>query len=134
MSQTLDLRIDRPCPVPWENMEGAGRARLCGSCGMHVYDIRGLREPEVVELVRSREGRTCVRAVRRPDGHLMLGPCPAAAAAVVERVDRWAQWVGPLLVAAGLGAIGFGVMEYGGRFRALFETADGDVTYSDPNL
>ncbi len=42
MPKAIQFQIDRPCPVPWEDMEGEGRARMCGSCGMHVYDIRGL--------------------------------------------------------------------------------------------
>src|SRR5438105_3710888 len=70
------LRIESPCDVPWDGMQGDDRVRLCGQCELKVYNIRAMTNAEARELIRSTEGRVCAQLYRRPDGTVITRECP----------------------------------------------------------
>ncbi|MBX3187762.1 MAG: hypothetical protein KF819_12135 [Labilithrix sp.] len=70
------LRITKPCPASWEEMEGDDVSRFCGVCNKHVHNLDRLSSDEVQAMLAS--GRICGR-VRRS----ALVPAAMAAGAVV---------------------------------------------------
>jgi hypothetical protein len=45
------LRIASPCSVGWDHMTGDDRTRFCDLCQLNVYNVAGMTEAEVRELV-----------------------------------------------------------------------------------
>jgi hypothetical protein len=81
------LKIPTPCPMDWDLMRGDDRVRFCRRCGKDVYNLTAMSPDEVVSLldgVRERGEKRCVRLYQRPDGTLTASPCqPALQAAGV---------------------------------------------------
>ncbi len=84
------LRIATPCPVSWADMTGDARKRFCGQCSLHVYDVSELTRGEAETLIRSSEGRVCMRLHRRADGRIVTKDCGRVRAAIERRV-RWVR-------------------------------------------
>jgi hypothetical protein len=80
-----DLSIASPCSASWAAMEGDDRARFCGLCAKHVYNIAALTTPEVDDLIRRTEGQFCARLYRRRDGTVLTADCPVGAKAFGAR-------------------------------------------------
>lgn len=79
MSHTIPLeqiRIASPCHADWSAMQGDNRARYCGDCRKHVYDLSAMRREEAEALIREREGNLCVRYFQRRDGTILTADCP----------------------------------------------------------
>lgn len=70
------VRVASPCSASWEAMRGDERARFCGECGKHVYNLSGMTRGEAEALIREREGDLCVRLHRRRDGMVLTRDCP----------------------------------------------------------
>ncbi len=51
--------IPNPCPKKWVEMEGNGRARLCGTCNTLVHNIEAYSEAEWEKLWRESGGHVC---------------------------------------------------------------------------
>ncbi len=85
MSRTLisldQITVKSPCTEDWDGMLGTGRVRLCGSCEKNVYDLTGLSDREVSDLVAEKEGHLCVRFFVRVDGTVTTSLCPSGSAA-----------------------------------------------------
>ncbi|CAN5673443.1 hypothetical protein BH09VER1_BH09VER1_02110 [soil metagenome] len=78
----LNLRVATPCPANWNEMEGDERARFCGQCSKHVYNLSSMSESAAAELIREKEGKLCVRFYQREDGTVLHGEdCPVGLAA-----------------------------------------------------
>src|SRR5580765_4143329 len=84
------LRIASPCSVAWNNMTGDERMRFCDLCQLNVYNVAGMTEKEVRDLITLTEGRVCMRLMRRADGSVMTQDCPVGLAAYRKRVARYA--------------------------------------------
>jgi len=69
-------------------MVGDDRARFCGQCQKHVYNLSSLTADEAVALIREREGGLCARFYRRADGTVLTSDCPVGAGQVWARVRR----------------------------------------------
>jgi hypothetical protein len=67
--------ISSPCSVPWEGMRGDGRVRFCGQCRQNVYNVESLDRREARRLIAEREGRVCLRILRRDDGTVVTADC-----------------------------------------------------------
>lgn len=77
-----NIRIAAPCHANWEDMEGDERARFCGQCRKHVYNLSALSASAAADLVREKEGRLCARFYQRADGTVLhAGDCPVGFAA-----------------------------------------------------
>ena len=71
-----ELRIPRPCPARWDDMQGDDRVRFCGSCQKNVYNLSALSRGEAMKLVAEHGGRLCALLYRRPDGTVLTADCP----------------------------------------------------------
>jgi hypothetical protein len=84
-------------------MEGDDQVRYCGHCRLNVYNLSDMSTSEAEELIRSREGRLCVRFYQRTDGRVMTKDCPKGLLAARAKLAR------SLAVMAGLLLGGYGV-------------------------
>ena len=86
---TIDqIEITSPCTVSWDEMRGAGgdgRVRFCGQCRQNVYNVEAMSRVEARRLITAREGRVCVRILRRPDGTVVTADCWARLRAARRR-------------------------------------------------
>lgn len=96
-----DLRIAKPCSADWSQMSGDDRARFCGQCQKHVYDLRAMTRQEAEQLLRDK-GEACVRMARRSDGTVITGDCPVGVKSAARRQRVAAVLGGGLLAASAL--------------------------------
>ncbi len=89
---TIDrIEISSPCTVSWDETRGAGgaggdeRVRFCGQCRQNVYNVEAMSRVEAHRLITAREGRVCVRILRRPDGTVVTADCWARLRAARRR-------------------------------------------------
>ena len=86
---TIDqIEITSPCTVSWDEMRAAGgdgRVRFCGQCRQNVYNVEAMSRVEARRLITAREGRVCVRILRRPDGTVVTADCWARLRAARRR-------------------------------------------------
>jgi hypothetical protein len=121
------IEIRSPCTVAWDNMRpagGDGRVKFCGECRQNVYNIEMMSRGEAQRLIAMREGRVCVRILRRPDGTVVTADCWARLRAARRR--GFLPFLG-MLVLVGfteLIAIGSGL----GRLKALTGSPPPDPT------
>lgn len=83
-----NVRIASPCSVNWEAMPGGERVRSCAQCNHKVYNLSEMPAADAAQLLRSSEGRVCVRFYRRPDGTVMTQDCPVGRRALRQRAAR----------------------------------------------
>lgn len=77
----LNLRVATPCHANWDEREGDERARFCGQCHKHVYNLSAMSAAAAAELIREKEGKLCVRFYQREDGTVLHGEdCPVGLA------------------------------------------------------
>jgi len=111
---SLDLiQIASPCHVDWDEMSGDDRVRHCGHCKLNVYDLSAMQRDEAEAFISSREGRTCIRFYRRPDGTVLTRDCPVGLKAVKQRFVRAAAALAGMVVALITGTL------FGGRLNGL---------------
>jgi hypothetical protein len=85
------IEISSPCTVSWDEMRAAGgaggdgRVRFCGQCRQNVYNVEAMSRTEARRLIAAREGRVCVRILRRPDGTVVTADCWARLRAARRR-------------------------------------------------
>ena len=68
------IRIARPCDVPWDGMKGDDRVRFCEQCKQAVYNVSELTRDEVVKLIE-KDGKPCMQIRRRKDGTVITREC-----------------------------------------------------------
>jgi hypothetical protein len=54
------VKIDRPCPESWEEMDGDEQRRHCSGCGCSVHNVAEMSASEVEALLMRPEG-VCAR-------------------------------------------------------------------------
>jgi len=74
------VKIASPCRADWNSMKGNDRARFCDQCQKNVFNLSAMTSHEAAALIRSTEGRLCVRLYRREDGTVLTGNCPVGVA------------------------------------------------------
>lgn len=84
-----NIRIASPCHARWNDMDGDERARFCGRCSRHVFNLSALTRAEIETLVREKEGKFCGRFYRRADGRMLTADCPSRLRLLQERVTKW---------------------------------------------
>jgi hypothetical protein len=96
------VRIASPCPADWNEMKGDDKVRYCSECRLNVYNLSDMTSAEAEELLRSREGRLCVRYYQRKDGGVMTRDCPVGLRAVRRRIAlAWSAGIAALWSLAG---------------------------------
>lgn len=81
-----NVRVAAPCHQSWEGMEGDERIRHCDACRLNVYNLSEMTREEASDLIRSKEGRLCVRYYRRTDGMILTKDCPVGVRAARKRL------------------------------------------------
>jgi hypothetical protein len=56
-------------------MRGNDSSRFCSHCRLNVFNIAEMTRPEAEELIRTKNGRLCVRYYRRADGTIATREC-----------------------------------------------------------
>jgi hypothetical protein len=95
------LSVASPCTASWAAMAGDERARFCGQCRRHVYNLSELSRSEAEALIERTEGRLCVRFYQRADGTVMTSDCPVGLQAVRRLALAVGAGVAMLLMAFG---------------------------------
>jgi hypothetical protein len=88
MQQSFDvnqLRVAKPCTAAWSEMKGDGKRRFCESCKKNVYNVAGMTEGQVRELVSKSEVLPCMRLSRRADGTVITRDCPVGSRRMYQR-------------------------------------------------
>jgi hypothetical protein len=93
------IQVASPCHVEWNAMTGDDKARFCGQCSKHVYNLSGMTRAEAEALVSRTEGRMCVRFFRRSDGTVLTQDCPVGLRAVRKRMLMWCGAAAAILFA-----------------------------------
>ncbi|MEQ1764414.1 MAG: carboxypeptidase-like regulatory domain-containing protein [Pyrinomonadaceae bacterium] len=141
MAQKLDIgkmRVASPCHIGWDSMVGDDRARFCGSCDRHVFNIVGLNGSEIESLVENTEGRLCVRMYQRADATVLTEDCSVGLRLIRKRVATFAG--AALSALLGLVSVGYGQRssEYCSPKveRIKIDSSSGQVsgTIMDPDL
>ncbi len=97
-----DVRVAAPCLESWDAMSGTENVRSCERCQHKVYNLSELTSTEAETLLRTSEGRLCVRYYRRADGTVMTKDCSVGVTA--RRHRRIAQTVAGVAAAVGSAA------------------------------
>jgi hypothetical protein len=89
MDQRFDvsqLRIAKPCSAIWSEMSGDSQRRFCASCKKNVYNVAGMTQREVRDLIDHSEVLPCLRLSRRADGTVITRDCPVGVAKSYQRI------------------------------------------------
>ena len=79
------ITIPTHCTVPWDEMAGDDRSRLCATCRCHVHDVSELTTDEALALLHEPGKPPCLRIYRRADGRVLTADC----ATQRERAWKW---------------------------------------------
>jgi hypothetical protein len=89
MPDFLDqITIASPCHADWQAMTGTDQVRFCGDCNMNVYNLSDMSRASAEALVKTHEGRLCVRFYQRPDGTLITQDCPVGVTVLRQKALR----------------------------------------------
>jgi len=109
------VKVAAPCPASWQNMTPVDtdpeRVRFCTQCRMNVYNLSEMTQPEAEGLLRSHEGRLCVRYFQRSDGTILTKDCPVGTAAVRMNMIRRSRSAAALTLLIGVGAFGASLLK-----------------------
>lgn len=64
------IKIESPCPMNWDEMEGSASKRYCLQCQKHVHNFSEMDAESVSSLLNSGEP-ICAQIVRRSDGSIV---------------------------------------------------------------
>lgn len=82
------ISIAAPCSANWNEMTGNDKVRFCQQCSLNVYNLSNMAQDQAEELIRSKEGRLCVRFYRRSDGTILTQNCPVGLQALKKKIAR----------------------------------------------
>ena len=83
-----DIQVASPCNARWNDMNGDERARFCGQCSKHVFNLSAMTRTEITTLIREKEGKFCGRFYRRTDGRMLTADCPSRLRRIRERMAK----------------------------------------------
>jgi hypothetical protein len=129
-----DIGVANPCDADWTAMKGDDRVRHCPSCRLNVYNLSAMTRREAAALITAREGRLCVRMLRRTDGTLITQDCRERLRAARRR-GVWAFAVALAIVCItqlGLRVVGLGALLSWYHQRQDATTTMGDVASPRP--
>ncbi len=73
--EEVEITVQEPCAVSWEEMNGDRSVRVCHVCNLNVYNFAGLSPDEIVALLNQHEGKLCAQFYARPDGTMTVEAC-----------------------------------------------------------
>ncbi len=96
------IRVASPCHARWNDMDGDERARFCGQCSKHVFNLSAMTRVQIETLIQEKEGKFCGRFFRRADGTMLTADCPSRLRRIRARLAK----VGGALCALVLSVVG----------------------------
>jgi hypothetical protein len=90
------ISIPTPCLVPWDEMQGDDRNRLCATCRHQVHDVSELTTDEALALLRGTGKPPCLRIYRRPDGRVLTSDCATRRERAWKWLRRRSAWAASL--------------------------------------
>jgi len=78
-------------------MTGDERAKFCGQCQKHVYNLSAMTRTQIESLIREKEGKFCGRFHRRADGTMLTADCPSRLRRIRKRLAGLGGALGALL-------------------------------------
>jgi hypothetical protein len=90
------ITIPTHCTVPWAEMEGGDRSRLCAKCQHTVHDVSELTTDEALALLCEPGRAPCLRIYRRPDGRVLTADCSTKRERVWKWLRRRSAWAASL--------------------------------------
>lgn len=95
------IELPAPCPADWDGMAGDDRARFCGHCSRHVYDLSALTRAAAEQLLADHgEHPPCVRLYRRRDGTVVTADCQPLWRRAARPATAASAWVARAVAAA----------------------------------
>jgi hypothetical protein len=64
------IKIDSPCSMNWDELDGDAQKRFCNSCQLHVHNFSEMHLRDVKEVLCS-SSHVCAKIIRRPDGSIV---------------------------------------------------------------
>ncbi len=64
------VRIESPCSMNWDSMDGNASERFCGGCQKHVHNLSEMKAEDVNRLLGSGDN-VCVKMRQRADGSIL---------------------------------------------------------------
>jgi hypothetical protein len=86
--QLENIKVAAPCTAEWRHMYGNDRVRFCNQCKLYVYNLSAMPREQAEDLIRSAEGKLCVRFYQRTDGTIITQNCPQGLQALKEKFNR----------------------------------------------
>jgi hypothetical protein len=83
-----EIRVASLCNARWNDMDGDERARFCGQCSKHVFNLSAMTRVQIETLVRDKEGKFCGRFHRRTDGTMLTADCPTRLRKLRDRIAK----------------------------------------------
>jgi hypothetical protein len=99
------INVASPCSASWDEMTGDDQVRYCSHCRLNVYNLSEMPREEAEDLIRSREGRLCIRFYRRHDGTVLTRDCPVGIRALRQRLVRAVAAIAGLVMAMVSGSL-----------------------------
>lgn len=93
-----EISVAKPCSAAWDDMSGNDRVRFCDHCQKHVYNLSALTRDDAASLVRSVEGKMCIRFFRRQDGTMLTEDCSVGLRAKTGRFAKKWMWAATALI------------------------------------
>jgi hypothetical protein len=93
-----EIRVASPCHARWNDMDGDERARFCGQCSKHVFNLSSMTRGQIETLVREKEGKFCGRFHRRADGTMLTADCPSRLRKMRGRLAKLGGALGALVL------------------------------------
>lgn len=118
-----EIWVASPCHARWNDMAGDERARFCGQCSKHFFNLSALTRTQIETLVREKEGKFCGRFHRRADGTLLTTDCPSRLRRLRERVAK----IGGALCALALSLVGCSGRQTNANHGETGQVVMGDV-------
>lgn len=102
-----------PCDADWNKMKGDDSKRFCGDCKLNVYNISSMSSRDARKLIKTTEGRLCLKLYRRKVGTIITDNCPVGLRKIRDRIKKVAMtvllacvWLGLISDASAQGLVG----------------------------
>ena len=99
---------------------------------MNVYNLSEMSQPEAEGLLRSHEGRLCVRYYQRSDGTILTKDCPVGTAAVRMNMICRSRAAAVLTLLIGVGAFGANLLKPSARVTSSQVTMGTPISVAEP--
>ena len=94
------IKINTPCPINWDEMDGNASRRFCGYCQKNVHNFEEMDAKSVGELLNS-DTSICAKIRRRSDGSIVTKATPTLRCSWFARLGGLAASIAAMLALGG---------------------------------